>query len=475
MGWGVFAGGLAGGFERGMRIGKTMSAMQDEKELRDVAAKGAEEARIAHGKAINSAVTDTQAPSQSLVSSDTNSSVAQAEPVKVAAVETRELPARVESSGLAPHPAIAEPVRQAPIAEPQPIAQRVESAGIVPQQVAQAQPVGRYLVGDQRFDSPDAAREAAKKKVGSINDYMMNTVVPKMQEAYIARGDVASAEKLGQYMESRRGREAVNIFGKAMTSMLTGDTENGVKQFGEYYNKFIDDGVDFAGHSIGEDGRVNIKLKTKGSDKTRDMSLSRGEILQLGMAYDPAKIYASLMERQAANDKQAAEYAKENRAEARDIRKEERADVRDIAKSKRTQENAIDLKSYEHSLDMEKIGVAERRRLDTQRSILKENGFSDEEIRRMTPAMLRINEFKKTTDPDERRAIITSELLKSDMSFPRLSEAEQRKKVDQVMRVMNIDTGSYPTATPSATPGPQSNMRPMFDTRTGKIVMRPTN
>lgn len=482
MNWGGFAGGFSQGFGNGVRIGTQFKSAMKEKELEDLRAKGIDEAKAAREGEIAGMIKDngpTAAPSSTTGAGDQPSATpsgpitditpdVQASPVTPAAEGISAPTPLPQSAAITPQ---AEAAGQTPTASAAitPQAQQTkqsETSGGIQQQ---AVPMGRYMVGAQGFDSIEQARAAAEKKVPSVNDYIINRVVPKMQEHYITNGDVVTAEKLGQYMESRKGKEATAIFGKAMTSMLTGDTDGGVKQFGEYYNKFIDDGVDFKSHSIGEDGKLNIVVRRKGDDKDSTLSLTRGELIRLGAAHDPVKMHAQLLDAQKAQEAQQSELAKESRDEARDMRKEGRTEKREIAKEGRTQNYKLEEKTIDSQLDAAKPGEIGKKVRDLRRL-----GWGEERIEQFLD---KDSEHKRTTNPTERRALVVSDLTKNDPMFGRKSKEEQSRQVDQVMSVIYGDAqGTTPASAASGTPAagglPPKKGVPFYDPKTGTVSYR---
>jgi hypothetical protein len=469
MNFGIFAGGFASGFKDGMQIGEKLRRATDSAELRDVRTRGIMEAQSAYDAKVNSQINDTgeQKPVDASV---------QAKPVEMAQVETRDLPPITTESRAGMNPAATGIVPQA-----QPAPQTPPGAlGLTGQPIEQAKPQGRYLVGDQRFETREAAKSASEKMVGPANDYILKHITPMLQQKYIEQGDLESAEKLGQYMESKKGREATALFSKGMTQLMTGNTEAGIKSFGEYYNKHIDDGVDFKSHTVGQDGKINITLAQKNGGKESQLSLSPKELLALGTAHDPAKNFALMLDMQKQQSAQAAEIAKEDRKFKQDIIKDDRKAQYAERLEGVKQKGRIEEKTIEQQLDLEKIGVGEKRKIEAKIEALRAAGKSEEFINEAMPQILGLGEYKKATSPEEARRLAHSDRMKNDMAYSRKTPGEQRKILDQDMALIfgGLTPSEAPSSSAPTTPKEgekQGNMRPMLDTKTGRVVMRPAS
>jgi len=498
MNWGGFAGGFAQGFNNGIAIGNAFKDAKKESERQKIYEAGIAESKAMQQKGIEDSITDNgapkaEAPKASAPAQPDAAAKAAVVPdtpeVQTSAVPTPQTtvtnPAPVGPAAGIGGTAAAQPVPQ-PVPAPAPTMGPPSDAPAepMPQPAPQAAPAGpaapaapqpvaaQGIVPPQKrftvkgveggFDTREEALAAASKKAPSITDYFVQTAVPKMQEWYIANGDVENAEKLGQYIESKRGQAAVKSFGAAMQKlMFSNDVNGGVQALGDYYNKYIDDGVDFTKGEVMPDGRINITVKRKNDGTETQMQLSKAEIVRMGMAHDPAQLFKMGLAQVEASEKQAAEIAKERRGEAAEIRKENRGAVRDIAKEERAAARDQAKAAQQHDYDIEKLvtgeklkelglGKAEKAKVQAKIDILKENGLSPDAIRELVPHMVGGDGYKKSTTPEEARRMLHTERVKDPM-YSRKSAAEQKAIIDQDMSTIYGTGGG---ATPSAKDSP---------------------
>lgn len=462
MNWAGF-GGFATGFANGINMGKAIKEAFKEDERQKIYAQGLAEANAMRQKDIEGSVKDNgEQPKAEGAPKNVGNATGQTAPdtpeVQTAAVPqpTTTVTTPAPAPGPAPAPAAAAGPAGGIPAPGQPMPGPAAPVELPPIQVAQAQPPApsaapaaaagipapkRFSVGDQSFDTREEALAAAGKNAPSVTDYFYKTAVPKMQEWYVANGDIENAEKLGQYIKSKKGEAAVNQFGKAMQKlMFTNDINGGVQALGDYYNDHIDDGVDFTKGEVTPDGKINITVKNKKTGEESIMPMTKADVVRLGMAHDPAQLFKMGLAQVEAAEKSAAEIAKERREEAKEIRKEQRGVTNEIAKEQRTQgyeaekeKRASDTRMTEEvaksKLDAAKPGETARKIRD-----LREFGWDDGRISEFLEKSG--GEFKKTTNPTERRALVTSDLMKNDPTFARMDPAKQAEKVDQMMKLV---------------------------------------
>lgn len=344
-----------------------------------------------------------------------------------------------------------------------------------------AAPTQRFQVGGRGFDTREAAVAAAQKKVPSVQDFVINTVAPKMQDWYVGQGDLDSAERLGQYMESRRGREATKSFGNAMQKlMFTDDVDAGVKALGDYYNQYIDDGVDFTKGEQLPDGRLRITVKQRDGGAERQMDLNKAELVRMGMAHDPVQLFKMGLAQVEAGEKSAADAAKDSREFkqkvqlkkmdiAADNDRQQAGFDNDTRKAQTAQGYKLEEIATREQLEAAGIGKKERAKVQAKVDILRENGLPPDAVRDILPQLLGGDAYKKSTSPDEARRMLLTEHAK-DMMWSKKSPEEQRKIIDQEMDVI-YGKPKQPQATPPA-PGKRPGGVPVFDSKTGQIIYR---
>lgn len=476
MNWGGFAAGLSAGIGTGIKLGNTLEEGNKKRALDDILKQSRAEATQTRSAAVNGLINDTGA------SSDKGSnSVATTQPVTEAKVEQKPLsditptataPTTPASTGETATPAAEKPTAVSPQAPAQ-----VAASGIQPAQD------GRFVVGNKRFATREEAQAEADKRVAPIDNFVTDNILKKQQQFYIGQGEVEKADQLGKYMESQRGQRAVKTYGKAMTALMSGDIDNGVKHLGEYYNQNVDDGVDFTGHSITPDGNIAITLRKKDGGGESQMVMSKRDLLMLGFAHDPVKLQAQLLDAQTAKDKSANEMAKEDRA----AKREDYRDKRNFEQQKEIksldQNNAIEKMTIEKQMDAANASAKVKREVGAKVEALRSAGYSDDFINGVLPGIIGVGEYKKATSPEEARRLAFGDRMKADVTFGNKPAAEQQKIIDQDMKL--IYGGVKPSATPSSAspaspvsgglPQPQAAKQkgiPVYDATTGKIIYR---
>ena len=456
MNWGGFAGGFAQGLNQTFDVkGLTRYMMSPEYRQQKVLADAAAEARAAEVKAPDAPSVVDNAKATGISGQPENAP----EPVKVeappvAASTTTPVPENPESTvtpgsgarAIAESPTPPVAGKAASVAEPAtPPTQTTmaQSAGVAGAQPKQAQP--------------------AQKTSAQVEDFLYTKVLPNAKNKLIEMGDLEGAAKLEAQIESARGKQAMAVYGKAYNALTYGnDVNKAVQLFGEYYNKFVDDGVDFTKGEITKDGQIAITTKNRESGAENQMMLSRGQLLRMGMAYNPVELFkmnlAESVEAEKAGAKQRADIAKEDRAFNRDIEK----------------------MTIEKQLDAANVTNNERKKLDAKIGALRSAGYSDDFINGALPGLLGIGDYKKGTSPEEARRLAHSDRMKNDMSYVDLTPEQRSKVLDQDMSI--IYAGGKPTSTPGAnaptTPAasglPKAGAKgvPVYDTKTGQIVYK---
>lgn len=500
MRWGGFGQGLASGINAGVRLGmayrqavKEDAAQADQDEVRRVAAEEARRAEqiYAGGTAETGSATQASAPQAETPASDTRAPLTDQNPVEVLSVpapekvEVRELPPIPHSARVEPAETPTTPqsitMPQNVSVQPQPQAQPQETGSVAvpsqptpqanPQQPAQAQPQTLAMpqqpgAAQQQPQTPQAAAERTQKMAGSVEDLITNRVAVRLQRLFTERGDLDKAEKYQKQIETRQFKNATRLHANAMAQLQTGDVNEGVRLFGQYYNQYIGDGeTEFKGGSLGEDGMLNITMRRKGSDKDETMKLSTGQLLQLGMAHDPASYTAALIERQKASEAGAADAAKEGRKFQRDV-----------ALKGVDQQNKLEQMTVSDQLESARVPQRVRDEFQARTSILREQGIPEEQIQMLTSSLLNLDTYRKGASPEEERRMLLQQLAKSDM-FTMATPERQQQMIDNLMNAREYMTkslggvrGGAPAegAPPQGTSQQPARGLPLYDPRTGK-------
>jgi hypothetical protein len=462
MNWGGFAGGLSQGFNNGIQIGKTINAAIKEKRLEDIRAQGIAEAKAMQEKAVADSVRENE-PSQP-------GTPATAPTALNTAPQTAE-----PSAPAAPAPAPdqpAQPAAPAPAAAPNAMdVKAVTTASMEPP----APPVGpaaglpapakRFSVGNMGFDTRDEAMAHARKSTPTIMDFMSKTLVPKMQEELVAQGDIEKAEAWGKWAKDKENQQRMETWGKAYKAMQVGDVDTAAKHFFKLYQDY-DDGVTPLSHEAVKDKEGNItgfngRLKTDATGEERSQFIDKGSLTEMGLsALSPPALFEQVYKNKnaadqlrakaaidAANDARTAarEEARDNRLADREDTREERRAKREADNAKRQHEYKIEELAKQEGLKLQGLGKAKKAELQGEIELARENGVPDDEIRALVRRRLGGDQHKKTTAPEERRALVRSDLMKNDMKFPTDPPEVQQRKIDDAMRQID-GAGGAPAA-----------------------------
>lgn len=446
MNWGGFGSGFSSGFAGGVYMGNTFKKAKDEATLGQLREQGLAEAATARNIAADGLI---QPEAQQLAGPG------------------------VENQPVASAPAKAPEGEAMQLAGPGADESAVRAAG-----VPAATEGLTFSVGDKRFASRDEARGAAEKQVPDIMDFYAKNI-GREQEALIKMGRTDEADKLGTWAESRRAKQAMKLHADAMTKLLfTNDIDGGVKALGQYYNDFVDDGVQFGGYEIGKDGQINITLKG-GKDGAEEgkLSLSKNDIVRLGAAYDPVAMQKMMFDQVAQQAKTEAEIAKEKRKLQGEIV------IEGVKAGNRATEKAADHQreldkiDYRAAVEASSASAKEKRAITAKIDTLKTAGYSDDFINGILPGLLGVGDYKKATSPEEARRLAHSDRMKNDPRYSRMPPEQQSKVLDQDMAI--IFAGGKPSNTskpaspkPAAAPPQAAGGLPVYDTKTGKVVYR---
>ena len=444
MNWGGFAGGFAQGLNQTFDVkGLTRYMLSPEYRQAKIMADAAEEA-----KGVEAPTTGATASNVGVTGKQADAPVA--EPVKTeAAVTPGVTPAPTTPATPAPETSTTGSGIKAIVADQTTPAQAPETA--TPAQPATQQSIAQ--TGGVAVAKP----ADAKPQPSAIESQMQKTLAIARRK-YAEAGDLENAEKLDKYIQSERGKAATKTFTDGWNALTVGnDVNKAVQKFGEYYTKFVDDGIDFTKGEITKDGQIAITTKRKDDGAENTITMSRGQLLRMGMAYNPVKLYEM------------------NLTEAVDAEKSAAKTRSDIAKEDRTLNRDIEKMTIEKQLEAANIGAKERRSMNTKIEALRKSGYSEDFINRSMPAILGIGD-KKATSPEEARRLAYADRLKTDPMFGRKPKEERDRIISEDMGI--VYAGGKPSdmptapATPAAggLPKPAAKGVPVYDTKTGQIV-----
>lgn len=542
MQWGGFAGGFAQGFGNGVSMGRTLNEAIKQNKIDSIRAEGIAEAQAARKAEIDASVKDTQAKA----AQDASASNVQPQPSgpaqgtqtgdiapDTADVQTQAVPAPgvVQQQPIAPpvnspqsaaDAAPASPAPAAPVAAmPMPQAQPVPNAAPVPDASAAPAPPAppapmaaggmagapkRYTVNGKGFDDPAEARKYAEANAPTLTEFMRKTMVPKMQEAYIAQGDPEKAAAWGKWASDTEHEEHAKTWAKTYQAAQAGDIDAAAAGVIKMYKNY-DDGISLVSSEKvkDKDGNVtgfNVKLKTDATGEERSQFIDKKALTEMGLAaLSPVQMFEQVYKRQQAADQLSAKAAIDAQNDARTLQREvvkqgmieDRADKRSAASDARRAAEA----DRQHDYKLEELttaeqlktagyGKSEKAKLQAKVDILKDNGMSADAVKAIIPNLIGVDGYKKTTDPAERRALITSDLMKNDPSFARQKDpAVQAAKVDQLMGVIYGPQGASaadakpgtttvpnPLQPAAAAPAAKPKGVPVWDAKTGQIIYK---
>ena len=431
--FGAFAGGVSQGIDQGMKIGKTVRDMIKEQKLQDLREQGMAEAEAQRSQAVRASIKEGMPPQEQATAGPTSTDVQQKVGSPAQGVAPSTTPASL-SQVTPPSPPDAASV-------PKPSATMPTSQSAAAGGVAAPNASGQFTVNGQAFNTRADALAAAEKSAPSAHDFFMKSAVPKIANEYLVQGDPEKAKAWQDYADSHAGKKAIGDWAAAYTAP---DLDTAVARFGKYYTEHIDDGVDYRQHTLvtKADGTqvAMVTLRDKATGKESQVELTREKMISLGGSNNPQHLFETEQAKQAAADRLRYESvikAQDRKAKLADDLEMEKAKHRNTQDLETYRQDRLDqregIKSEgEQKRDLARMGA----KSDFVIAELNRFGYSSDEIKRMMPAVLGIGEHKKTTDPTERRAIIASELLKSDPIFSRSPQAEQNKKIDDLMGVI---------------------------------------
>ena len=288
------------------------------------------------------------------------------------------------------------------------------------------------VYGDQ-----SQAREAAEKNAPDVMDYFMNNAAPQIGQMYLEQGKPEKAQAWNTWVQDQQGRKAVEQWSSAYKAMMTGDFEDAAERFGQFYNDQIDDSVDFRGQSPikNENGDITgfkLKLYDRDDKKMREIEMTRDQIVQLGNAYNPQALFERITSQTDKASQLAAEAAMEERKDNREFK--QNVALEGIKSGYRQDEERT-----KAQLDSKYGTNSVRGKFDANVGILKEQGFSEEEIRKYTPRILGIANTRSEISDTDLRLQVTKMLSDGPLAqreWQRLSPEEQNAKISAMVDVI---------------------------------------
>jgi len=328
--------------------------------------------------------------------------------------------------------------------------------------------------------SAQGVKDATANTDGQIDNvigYYMQNVVPKLQQHWLANGDVEKANAFGEWTRNQNVQQGMKYAAGMIRAAHLGDAEGAMNYLVKAYNQpdYFDDGQSAVGAKIRRDDKGNaagmdITLRNdRTGEETTHTFNSMNEVYQLAMQFgSPEQVFKSGMEQLQAGQKAAADAAKEKRDWDRKLTEKEI----DQGYKLEGQTNESQLRSAEKAEEA-RNGTGNRKITDAKATIafLKENGASDEYIKsnmagilgienRSRPISSRIDDYiKMRTD--------------SDRKFSKMTLDAQIKEAQAYISAVDRQTSSEQgVGVPQEQQPQQQGGLPFLDTKTGQIIYR---
>lgn len=312
----------------------------------------------------------------------------------------------------------------------------------------------------------------------SVMNYYMTNTAPKLQQHWLANGEVDKANAFGKWIQDTSVQQGMKYGAGMMRSAQLGDADGVMTNMVKLYNQpgYFEDGQSAVNAQIRRDDKGNaagmdITLRNdKTGKETTHTFNSMDEVYKLAQQFaSPDQVFKFGMEQLKAGQTAQVEAAKEQRDWQRTLTTKEI----DQANTLEGQANASELRRAEEA-EKARNGTGNRKITDAKATIafLKENGASDEYIKsnmagilgienRSRPVSSRIDDYiKMRTDSDGRK-------------FGRLPLDKQIKEARSYIEAVDRQTsGEQGVGIPQADTQPQQGGVPFLDTKSGQIIYR---
>lgn len=332
--------------------------------------------------------------------------------------------------------------------------------------------------------STQGVKDATANTDGQIDNvmgYYMQNVAPKLQQHWLANGEVDKANAFGKWIQDTNVQQGMRYGAGMIRAAQLGDPEGVMNNMVKLYNQpgYFDDGQsavkaelrrDDKGNAAGMD--ITLRNDRTGEETTHTFN-SMDEVYKLAQQFgSPDQVFKFGMEQLQAGQKATADAAKEKRDWDRKLTEKEI----DQGYKLEGQTNESQLRRAEKAEEA-RNGTGNRKITDAKATIafLKENGASDEYIKsnmagilgienRSRPVSSRIDDYiKMRTDSDRR--------------FSKMSLDDQIKEAQSYIAAVDRqtgDTGDQGLGVPQQGAQLQNSGSGVLflDTKTGKIISR---
>jgi hypothetical protein len=321
------------------------------------------------------------------------------------------------------------------------------------------------------------ARALADKSAPSVMDFFQKQGVPRIAEAYLAQGDPAKAQAWTDWADQTQNKQNMAVWAKGWRAVQMGDPEGAADNFMQLYKSYNDGTTPISKEVVKDkDGNLtgfNVKLKNDATGEVRSSFIDKNQLLNLGLAQlAPPQLFETAWQQ-----KQAADKAKT----AAD------AEVGKVKLNLAANSQLEGLKQQGRLQLQQKQG---QQQIDAKIGALKSAGYSDSFIKDALPDILGVNQYKKSTSPEEAKRLAFSDRMKNDPMFRMKPPDQQRSIIQQDMGLIYGGlkpsayglTGEQPAPSVSTQPAvaagaaaatttPPALGRIVMDPKTGKPVI----
>lgn len=335
------------------------------------------------------------------------------------------------------------------------------------------------------------ARANTDGQIDNVMNYYMQNTAPKLQQHWLETGDVQKAEVFGKWIQNENVQQGMRYSAGMMRAAMTGDADNFAKNMVAAYNQpgYFDDGYEATSAQVlrdksGNASGMEIKLKNQSTgEETTHTFNSMEDVYKLAQQFgSPESVFSQGMNELKSAQAARTEIAKEGRAWDRTVagkqldhgfRVQEKASDHNYRLSE--QNNQSGLRRAEEA-DKLRNGSGSAKMRDAQATItmLRENGWSDADVRQNLPAILGIE--NRSRPISSRIDDYVKMMGANDPKFLRLSQDEQINQARQyIQKVDSQNAGGGGAGLPTRSGGGQSQQgagMPFYDRRTNSIIYR---
>lgn len=331
--------------------------------------------------------------------------------------------------------------------------------------------------------SAAGVQEANQNTDGAMDNvmkYYMQKTVPKIQQQYLANGDVQKADAFGKWVQDANVQQGMRYGAGMIRAAQQSDPQGVMDNMVKLYNQpgYFEDGKSAVDAKIinGEDGKpsgmaITLRDNKTGKDETHTFN-SMKDVYDMALQFgQPNQVFKYGMDQIAAGQKTEAEIAKEDRDWQRTLTGKEI----DQNNKLESENNQSQLRQAEETAKL-RNPANNKKVADATATIawLKQNGASDEFIRSNMAGILGIESRSRPTSSriDDYIKMRTD----SDREFRKKPLDQQITEARSYIAAVDKQSGEEPSlGLPDATPAQPTQQGDgvlFLDTKTGKIISR---